>query len=164
VTKDFKQYSIDLGQRESRNTYGIENVFHFLGRWQLGSPRIYDLGYSINGWYPKGQPIKKVITKTQFLTDIPLQNKLFIDHITRLKNHVLSNHAERIDTDFVCKDGKKYNLTLSGIVSGMHLIGSGGIDKFLRTQNDSADGFDTKASDYITEFAGYDLYSNIEIG
>ena len=159
MTKDFKQYSIDLGQRESQNNYKIENVFHFLGRWQLGAPRIYDLGYSINGYFPRDLPIKKVITKEQFLCNPNLQNELFIKHISGLKTHAINCHSDKINTQL-----GKYYLTLSGIVSGMHLIGPGGMDKFLRTGVDSADGFDTKASEYITKFAGYDLYSNIEIG
>jgi len=159
MNKDFKQFSIDLGERESAGNYNISNKFHFLGRWQLGKMRMYDLGYSLDGYCPKGGELKAPLTTPQFLMNSQLQDKLFIRHITDLRDHIVKHHSDVLGT--VISDCR---LSISGLVAGSHLLGSGGIDKFIRTGIIEVDGMGTKVSEYINKFTDYDLFTNLVIG
>jgi hypothetical protein len=143
--KDFEQFKKDLGFRESGNKYYCVNSLGFLGRYQFGKPRLYDLGFSIDGFTPKGFAPKKIITKEQFLNDPQLQDALFTKHIKGLCNSIRNKYPEAIE---------KY--TLSGLAAGAHLKGLGGVKQFLNGI-DNADAYGTEISEYIKKFAGYNL-------
>lgn len=143
--KTYEEFKHDLGMRESSCNYSCINSLGFLGFWQMGKPRLYDLGYSIDGYTPKGMLTKTIITKEQFLDNPQLQDQLFDKHVTLL--------ARAIDKKF--PDGvAKYSL--SGLVAGAHLKGIGGVKDFL-AGNDNADAYGTQISEYINKFKDYDL-------
>src|SRR3990167_3933275 len=76
-----------LGERESNNDYKIVNTLGYLGRWQFGKPRLYDLGISIDGYHPKDRSILKVISKEKFLDDVLLQDMCILKSVRLYKRY-----------------------------------------------------------------------------
>ena len=148
---DYYNFITVLGHRESGNRYDSLNTLGFMGRWQFGKPRLYDLGISIDGWAPKGRPVKKNITRNDFLSNPSLQDVTMYKHIGQLKRLIKSKHS-----DFLGKEINGVVITLSGLVAGAHLKGMGGVKQFLQGK-DNSDAYGTTISEYIGKFADYDL-------
>lgn len=140
-----------LYQRESGGDYHCVNKYGYLGIAQFGKPRLYDLGYSIGGWHPKGRPRKNYLSQEDFLIARNLQDSLFLSHVGQLKRIFKVRYQKYF--------GKKIlgiEVTLSGLVAGAHLKGPGGVRDFLNGK-DNADALGTKITEYIEKFGGYDL-------
>lgn len=151
-SKGLYDFLVDLGQRESSSNYEIKNNLGFMGRWQFGKPRLYDLGLSLDGWHPKDQPQKRNISWIEFKKDTLLQDMVMLKHVRDLKYRILKNPREY-------KIGEVVNgieITLSGLVAGSHLKGIGGVQQFLKGQ-DNEDAYGTKISEYIDKFGDYNL-------
>jgi hypothetical protein len=146
---DLYDFLVALGKRESGNDYKIKNEWGFMGRWQFGEMRLYDLGISIDGWHPIDRPQKKVITSEQFRSDSLLQDMAVLKHIRLLKNHY-SKHPQ-LETEV---NGIK--ITLSGLVASAHLKGTGGVKDFLNGK-DNSDALGTMVSEYMKLFSEYNL-------
>ena len=142
----------DLGHRESSGNYETKNEFGFMGRWQFGKARLYDLGISIDGWHPTGQPQKKVISWVEFKKDTLLQDMTVIKHVKDLKYQLMRKPF----VDYYGKEIMGVPITLSGLVAGAHLKGIGGVKQFLEGK-DNADAYNTKISEYISKFGDYNL-------
>ena len=140
-----------LGFRESNNRYDSVNTFGFMGRWQFGKPRLYDLGFSIDGYIPSGRAPKKLLSREAFLQSPTLQNRLMHMHVGQLKRIINKKYSK-----YFGKEIKGVVITLSGLVAGAHLKGLGGVSKFLQG-HDNTDAYGTKISEYIRKFGGYDL-------
>jgi len=158
LIKNYNNFLYDLGERESGNNYACENAYGFLGRWQFGKPRLYDAGYSIGNYSPPGMKKKRLISKKYFLDNtLGIQDKIMQWHVHNLADTCLRKYTEHFN--------KKINgivITLSGLVAGAHLKGIGGVNKFLKGQ-DNSDALGTKISEYISKFGGYNLYSKIDL-
>ncbi len=152
--KEYFDFLQDLGARESGNRYDIENAFGFLGRWQFGKMRIYDAGYSVDNYSPKGMPKKKLISKKYFLDNKDaIQDRIMFWHVHNLADSINKKHS-----GYYGQIINGITITLSGLVAGAHLKGLGGVKQFLNG-NDNADALGTKISEYIDKFGGYNLYS-----
>jgi hypothetical protein len=157
--KDFLEFALDLGKRESNRRYEIVNTLGYMGFWQFGKPRIYDCGYSLDGWKPKGRPVLTVISKQEFLNNPALQNKIFEKHVDMWVN--------AIERKYKKYDGKVYGditISVSGMVGGLHLKGEGsakypGLKQFLETGASNKDGYGTEITEYVKRFGGYDLHN-----
>ena len=161
--KDYNDFVFELGKRESGNNYSAKNQFGFLGRWQFGKPRLYDLGYSIDGWKPNGRPAKNIISEDYFLTNPELQDRLMKIHVGQLARQVKQRFPDQLATII-----QGVEVTVSGCVAGIHLKGIGsakrdvpnskqGLRHFLLWNLDPIDGNGTKISEYIRKFGGFDL-------
>ena len=149
--KSYKDFRDALGFRESGGKYDSVNTFGFMGKYQFGKPRLYDLGYSIDGWHPKNRPQKTYLTVKEFLGSAPMQEMVFLKHIGQLKRIIIKRYSKYI--------GKKIlniEVTLSGLVAGAHLKGLGGVKQFLRGIN-NRDGYGTEIVEYVSKFGGYHL-------
>lgn len=138
-----------LGERESGSKYEVKNKLGFMGRWQFGKPRLYDLGLSVDGWHPKDRPVLKVISWEELKNDSLRQCMLVVKHIRLLKNHYKDNPN-------IGKEVLGIKVTLSGLVAGAHLKGTGGVAEFLKGKN-NADAFGTEITEYISKFGDYNL-------
>ena len=157
MIKNYNNFISDLGARESGNKYDCENAFGFLGRWQFGKPRIYDAGYSLDNYSPKGMEKKRLISKRYFLDNtLGIQDQIMSWHVYNLADSISKRYAE-----FLGKTINGIEITLSGLVAGAHLKGLGGVKQFLNG-NDNADALGTKISEYIKKFAGYELYPKLK--
>jgi hypothetical protein len=156
--KDFLEFAIALGNRESNNNYKCVNSLGYLGRWQFGKPRLYDCGISLDGWKPKDRPALKVVSKEEFLNSPDLQDKIFTLHIDKWLR-VIENKYKKYDGVL---RGRNI-ITVSGMVAGLHLKGEGsakypGLRQFLETGQSNQDGYGTEITEYVYKFGGYDLY------
>lgn len=161
--KNYEDFIDALGFRESKNNYSIRNQFGFLGRWQFGKARIYDLGFSVDGWKPNGRPVKKIITEKDFLTNPALQDRLMKIHVGQIARQIKQKFPDQLG-----KIIQGVEVTVSGCVAGVHLKGLGSIEKnvpnskqglrhFLLWNLNPVDGNGTKISEYIKKFGGFDL-------
>lgn len=146
---DLYDFLHDLGHRESENRYEVKNNLGFMGRWQFGKPRLYDLGISLDGWHPKDRPVLKTLTWEELKSDSLRQCMLVIKHVRLLKNQLYKN-------PYIGKEVLGIKITLSGLVAGAHLKGIGGVNEFLKGE-DNADAYGTQISEYISKFSDYDL-------
>jgi hypothetical protein len=150
--KNFEEFRKAIAKRESSNNYKAVNKFNYLGAYQFGWQRLYDLGIYIKelAKLPKKEN-QIIISINEFLNNPKLQDKVFYYHIKQLANIINKRYKNYI--------GKKINnieITLSGLVAGAHLLGLGNVSKFLRGF-EVKDGFNTPISSYIKDFANYDL-------
>jgi hypothetical protein len=152
--KGYKEFLDALGARESGNKYGIENAFGFLGRWQFGKPRLYDAGLSLDNYSPKGMNKRRLFSKKDFLANKEnIQDKIMNWHV-----HNLADSISRKYKGVLGQTVNGVEITLSGLVAGAHLKGLGGVNQFLKG-NDNSDALGTKISEYIKKFGGYDLFT-----
>jgi len=135
--KPFKEFMDAIGERESGNNYRCVNSIGYIGKYQFGRARLYDLDYSLDGWHPANRPALKMVTKENFLLNNDLQDHLFKKHVALLAKIIIAKYPEEI---------KKYSL--SGMIAGAHLKGMGGLKQFIDGK-DNADAFGTKISEYI---------------
>lgn len=149
----YNAFIIALGERESKNNYGIVNSWGFMGRWQFGKPRLWDLGFSLDGWHPRFRKKRTIITKKYFLENKYLQDYIMRLHVTQLRN---TFRMKRRYNKYLGTKVNGIEITVSGLVAGAHLKGLGGVRKFLRGK-DNADALGTKISEYIKKFGGFDL-------
>lgn len=157
----FENFRDALGYRESLNNYKCKNAFGYLGKYQFGKERLYDLGYSLNGYAPQGQPMKIFLSAGDFLEDPDLQETLFIRHVYLLKFEINKKFSGFLNKDFDFVDAangrRTVPVTLSGLVAGAHLKGIGGVSRFLLTHKDNYDGLHTAFSSYVSKFNGYKI-------
>lgn len=159
---DYNAFQDAMRSRESRFGWGIENSYGFLGGFQFGRPRLWDLGWSIsdekypNGWRPKKVKTipsdKKIISKNQFLIDIGLQKEAFRRHTYDYKSIIENTYRSNIGTKI-----RGVDITVSGCIGGAHLLGLGGLRNFIRNGIDGTDANGTRISSYIKLFGGYSL-------
>lgn len=150
-----------LGNRESNNDYKRVNKYGFAGRWQFGKMRLYDFGYSLNGYSPKNRPVLKFISLTEFLNNPKLQCEIMRKHVESWIKVIEKRYKK-----YIGKDIAGVNITVSGMVAGLHLKGEGtekypGLRQFLESGNSNVDGMGTEITEYIKKFGGYDVYLDI---
>lgn len=147
----FNLFATELGKRESGGKYDIVNKWGFMGKYQFGKPRLYDLGYSLDGWHPKDRPMKTYLSKVKFLTNPELQEKIFLKHVKDLKKQITKKYSQYFGTKV---DG--ITITLSGLIAGAHLLGMGGVSAFLRGEA-GEDALGTSIREYVSKFANHNL-------
>lgn len=157
MVKGYDEFAELMREKESGGDYSAVNRFGYLGAYQFGRPRLYDLGISLDGWRPFAMQELKYISQEEFLHDKKLQDELFelhvADYLAKIRKHFGEYMGQTIN-------GVK--VTLSGSVAVAHLKGFGnkenpGLKQYLEQGIDDADGFGTKMSDYMKNFAGFDL-------
>ena len=155
--KDFEQFASAMREQESGNDYSVVNKEGYMGAYQFGKERLYDLGYSLDGYAPKGKPRKTVLPKNIFLSDHFLQEKLFRIHCSLWKTYANKHYAEFIGSIVL-----GIEITLSGLVAGLHLLGPGsdarpGVTQFLQRGIVGKDGNKTPVTLYLSKFSNYDF-------
>lgn len=153
----YKEFVDALGKRESDNDYKCVNKFGFVGRWQFGKPRLYDMGISLDGWHPSSRPKLKVVTQREFLNDPKLQDAIMLKHVKAWLSVIRRKYKS-----YEGKTIADIYITESGMVAGLHLKGEGsakypGLRQFLETGTNNVDGLGTGITEYISKFGGYDL-------
>lgn len=145
----FEKFRLALAKRESGDNYEIVNKYGFMGRYQFGKPRLFDFQISIDGYYPQKYialpTTHKLMSKQDFLTDHDLQDHIFELHVLDLAKQLTYKFPGAVD-----------RYSLSGLVAGAHLVGLGGVKRFL-AGTIPQDAYGTKITDYIKLFYNYQL-------
>ena len=150
--KPWPEFAEAMRQRESGGDYQVVNRFGYMGAYQFGLLRLQDLGIvDAQGNWLKG------LTKQKFLDSPTVQDATFVAHVARLAKIITERYEKYLDSMSV----GDAPVTLSGCVAVAHLLGLGGVSDLLSSQIDRRDGLGTTATDYLREFAGYDIPSSL---
>jgi hypothetical protein len=128
-----------IGFRESSNRYNIVNKYGYMGKYQFGKSTL--------------RTLKIKVTKEAFLNSPDLQEYA-------MKQNLIYN-KKRLQKYIDKFDGKIINgilVTESGILAAAHLGGPGSVKKWFRTGKIKQDGNGVKITQYMEQFAGYNLY------
>lgn len=159
--KSFSEFKDAIGKRESSNNYSVENQYGYLGRYQFGLARLTDFGVcrrrmGTKGWGNKSFLWNSPFSKDLFLENKDLQDRVFTAHVRNYHMVIKRRYGMWVD-----KKIHGIDVTESGIIACFHLLGMGGFNDFLNgTVKTDANG--TKATDYLTLFAGYNIPTDLE--
>ena len=169
--KDTIAFLNALGGQETRgckNPYTKINYAGYVGRYQMGEQAMIEMGvYSKEpDGYRNGRPYYNNDWSGVFI-----KNKYNITNLWEYRNH--PKKQETLQVDYKKREwkyiknlkldkyiGKTINgqvITASGLLAGAHLVGVGGLKKYLEGDYTVADGSGTKVSFYIEKFAGYSV-------
>lgn len=155
----FKEFAEALGKRESAGKYDVVNKWGFLGKYQFGKARLTDLGL-MRKVVENGQTKfvwSEGLSTAKFLSSPEIQEWTFEESCRRWLVFIRRNFAK-----YIGKTVNGVKITESGLVAGLHLLGPGGVRKFLEQGIDGEDALGTKVSSYIKAFADYDLSELLE--
>ena len=154
MSKNFYDFREAIKQRESSGNYQAVNRFSFMGAFQFGKPRLWDLGYSLDRYKPHWYNFRdrKDLTKQEFLEDEELQDLIFFQHVRNCIKQIKNKGLDK----YICTYVNKIKITMSGLVAGMHLGGLGSLTKWL-VGVPFRNGFGTDLGSYIEKFSDYDL-------
>lgn len=151
----FSEFQEKLKKRESSNNYKAVNKFGYLGAYQFGKMRLYDLGYSLDNYSPFGKRKKTYLSKDDFLNNKDLQDRLFKQSMREYYKLIKRKYEKNLNRPFQ-HNGKIFTLTISGAMAVCHLLGVGGLVSLLKGYN-KTDGNGTQASEYAYLFSGFDV-------
>lgn len=138
--KDRKKFLTDLGYSESRNDYTKVNKYGFMGRYQFSRATLKLLGI--------------IVSKEEFLENPQLQeDAMFLLLIANKKN--LRRHIKKYSNMTI----KGISVSESGILASAHLVGSGRVKKWLKSNGKETkkDALGTSIESYMKRFGGYEL-------
>lgn len=154
--KPFQEFIEKVAFRESSNNPNIVNRLGYMGLYQIGKTSLKDISNRTEN--PKLKDIHKFVTPSKFKEDpsifpVELQNQAFIQ---LLKNN---KHYLRRYYKYVGKSVGNILITESGLLGGAHLVGNGGVKKFLKSNGkiDPQDANGVHVSEYIKTFSGYKI-------
>lgn len=116
---------------------------------QTNVPGTYNVRFSNYVWLPS----TGITTNAQFLSSPALQDRLYKVYLKSLWSEILSKGM----TSYIGQSSRGVVITASGILIGSHLIGAGGMRKFLSGKSPGTDANGTTAISYIKLFNGYDV-------
>lgn len=154
------------GPQDDARSYGTVNSLGYLGAYQLGLARLCDLGLTerIEGTCGYSNRAFRWLgdwTQARFLADHDVQDRCFMEHVRMLLVWIESRNLHRyvgeqvsalVDGDLA--PAADSVVSLSGMVAVAHLLGPGGLRDLLLMARNGADGYLTRASDYMHEFEG----------
>ena len=152
LEKPYADFVTAMRQRESGGNYRAKNAYGFLGAYQFGMMRLCDFGLTERvPEHPKTFRWVLPFSEAGFLTSTRLQDRIFALHVFSLVSSIRRTMPQELGREF-----GGIRLTLSGAVACCHLLGMGGLRAFIEGK-DNADALGTRASDYITLFANYQM-------
>lgn len=165
--KTLEEWLEELGKRESGGNYSAVNSYGYLGKYQMGEGALTDIGY-YNGkspsllqeWNGKFTGMDNVYSKEDFLNNSQAQENAIRKYMKKQWEYAKSyGYDKNIGTVI---NGNE--ITPSGLLAGMHLIGHTGIGNYLKNngQKKITDGYDTNVEEYLKKFSGYDVSTIID--
>jgi len=142
---EFYRFINDLGYSESRNNWLCINQIGCFGEWQFAESTLKYLGF-------------RKITLRKFKADPSIFPREL--QIAALKALIRINLLYLRDYEhYIGHSIKGIEITKSGMIAASHLGGAGSLMKFLDTKGriNAKDLFGTSVSDYLKNFASYDL-------
>ena len=162
MAKTYAEYLKAIGLRESNGNYNAVNSIGYLGKYQFGELALITLGYYTKDGTGKLDFLSEFFTgkdgiqsKQDFLSSPAVQEKVMKANLAF--NFNVLKYLGDLDYDGQVINGIR--ITVSGMLAGSHLVGAGGLSKFLNSGGVSAAGdqFGTTATEYVTKFGGYDI-------
>ena len=174
-----------LGARESGfpagdpQQYTSENTLGFIGKYQFGEPLLIDLGYYTadvfyqndadrNNWQgtwtgKQGIDSKAAFQNTPSVQETAIREAFNLNwnrviNVLREKGQSIDHYLGQVRTiQDVNGTSKTITFTVSGILAGAHLRGSGGVAALLLSDEVCVDEYGTSILDYLDKYGGYDV-------
>jgi hypothetical protein len=144
--KDLEKFMKIMAQRESSNNPLAINDDGYIGLYQFGVPALKDVDL-----YPK-------VNKDRFKKDPscfpePLQHKAMKKLISKNKNYLRGYYK------YVGRSISGVKITEAGLLAGAHLVGHGGVKKFLKSNGRIVprDGNNVPVTEYMKMFQNMNL-------
>ena len=147
LKSDYVDFRNAMALRESTNNWRAINQFGYIGLFQFGRPALTDCGISID-------PTKFKLNPSIF--DEEHQVEAF-DKWTKILYSYTYDYIDKYDGKTI--HGIK--VTTSGIIAGAHLVGHGNMKRWLNGETGIRDGNGVDVSEYVKEFAGFDITSHL---
>lgn len=153
---EYQAFLDELGFRESSNDYTVVNRFGYMGRYQLGTLALREIGYmDENGAWTDLAHTAGIYTRQDFLNSPQVQ-----DAAVRAYHEKTYGYIKALGLDaYVGSTYCGILVTESGLLAACHLVGVVGMQKGLRTGQHVYDGNHVSAAVYMELFAGYDISS-----
>lgn len=163
---DYEDFLEELANRESDGQpddgYGAQNPANYIGRWQFGEGALVDTGYVTRDGdyrdndYSGGWTGKDGVTSlNDFLANHTAQDNAIDAYMKKQWDYI--RHL-KLD-NFIGETINGIEITPSGLLGGAHLVGTGGLRDFLRSNGSiiPEDGNGTPITEYIDDLGGYDI-------
>ncbi|NJM68318.1 MAG: LysM peptidoglycan-binding domain-containing protein [Acaryochloris sp. RU_4_1] len=158
------------------NPYLAENQLGFMGKYQFGEPLLIDLGYYAadvyyghgadrNNWQGTWKGKQGIGSKAAFQNSPQAQESAIREafHLnwTRINNTFaaqgksVNDYLDRVMTFNDRGVATTVTITLSGLLAGAHLRGSGGVENLLLKGQVDHDENSTSILKYVDEYGGY---------
>jgi len=144
-----------LGFKESSSDYKNNKNPRYKGMYQLGSSALIEAGMQNQSgkWTNLADEKFKVTDMNGFLNNPDAQEYAVREYHKVLWRYAISYGSDKkIGSTF-----RGIDITGSGLLAAMHLAGAAGVMNMFVNNSDPKDSLGTKASDYLSSFAGYSL-------
>lgn len=152
--KKYEDFKLAVAVRESSRNYAAKNQFGFLGAYQMGMPRLADIGLT----YPlktgsmsnKDYSWRPGFSEQLYLSSPTIQDAVFDIHVQLLKQSLLKR-------GFV--DGTYFGnwISMSGAIGCAHLLGIGGLVNLWQYGKNGTDANNTTGLSYVKLFNDYEI-------
>ena len=158
----FEDYLKALAIQESSLNPTLENPFGYVGLFQMGEAALQDAGYYKGDSTPKTNDWSGIFigkNGVNSIADFKANPDVQVAAVVAFQN-VQWKQIQVLGLDKSV--GKTINgilITQSGLLAGAHLVGVGGLQKFINSNGAviSVDGNGTSISQYISQFGGYTI-------
>ena len=153
-----------IGTRESSNNYSAINQFGYVGKYQVGTPVLEDLGYIKKGTFA-ANPNNTILTsdsvwtgkdginsRDDFIANHDIQDKVALEN--------LQNQYKFLQAKNGISDADD-NETVAGMLMTSHLLGAGGATTWRNTGS-GKDANGTTGSEYYNIGVSVIAYANDE--
>lgn len=145
--KSYADFCAAMRMSEDSGEYGGENSLGYLGAYQFGLARLCDLGVTRRIAGTKGLnnycfEFIPPMTKETFLSNPIMQDRLFDQHVAKLKRQFLVGLKPE---------------NLSGAIAAAHLIGYQAAIEYLRFGKITKDANGVGVDAYFEKFRGFDV-------
>lgn len=150
-----------LAQRESSMNAQAQNRYGYVGLFQMGEAALVDAGYyradgtGKNDWAGSWTGFNGINSLADFKANPQAQAQAVTAYHQRLWRYIRSMG---LDT-YIGKTINGIQMTQSGLIAAAHLVGSGNLATFLRSNGQLVprDGNRTPLTEYISRFGGYSI-------
>lgn len=188
---DYGLFLQALGERESSNRYILQNRYGYMGRWQLGTSALQDLGFldNNNNFTPLANSFG-VFDKTTFLLSAQAQDYAVYQYHRQTWNYLVNHELDKyvgtvvqltqpmpVEHITINEDGEEevttviedvvveeINVTISNLIAGSHLMGVGSMQKYLEGDTTLKDANGTEINEYMRLFGNYNITDTIVYG
>lgn len=151
---NYDDFRDDLGMRESSDNYAAVNRFHYMGRYQLGSLALQDIGFQDqNGAWTDLAKSYGISSEQDFLNAPDAQDAIVTIYHKRLCSYIRANDLD----DYIGTTYCGVKVTKSGLLAACHLVGIGSLIRGLESGQAVYDGNGVSAAEYMELFAGYNI-------
>ena len=169
--RDYCRFKNDLASKESSSRTNVVNQFGYMGKYQMGKKALEEIGvYEPVEGEKQSKDYKGTFTgkfgitsTTNFLSNVSAQESA-MDALQRAQwRQIQRRNLESYSNMDICYfDGVTTNsvhVTDSGMLAGAHLLGSGNLAKFLRSEGKTIpkDGNGVPITAYMKKFGGYNI-------